>query len=295
MRALKVLCGAAALVAFLAPGAHADEWNKLTYLTFSGPVQIPGATLPAGTYAFEIANPDTTRHVIRVTEKDSGKHIGLFMTIPNDRIDPPKDNLVMFAERPAGAPQAIQVWYYPGDRIGEEFVYPKNQAVAIAKANHKPVLATDTASNATDSEESRMSAMRGAAVGRVDESGNMTKDDKKAESTTAQSQAPAASTTPASPSTTTAGSGAQTSPVTASSKARTAGTTARTTTAPKSRTNARTNTANDQDNTVGTSGAARRRSLPRTASNLVAIELLSVLSLAGAFGIRRLRIAMQTR
>src|SRR4051794_843180 len=55
MRGLKVFCGAAALVAFLAPGAHADEWNKRTYLTFSGPVQIPGATLPAGTYTFEIA------------------------------------------------------------------------------------------------------------------------------------------------------------------------------------------------------------------------------------------------
>ena len=72
MRALKVLCGAAALVAFFAPGAHADEWNKRTYLTFSGPVQVPGATLPAGTYTFEIANPDTSRHVIRVSEKDSG-------------------------------------------------------------------------------------------------------------------------------------------------------------------------------------------------------------------------------
>jgi hypothetical protein len=295
MRALKLLCGAAALVAFLAPGAHADEWNKLTYLTFSGPVQIPGATLPAGTYTFEIANPDTTRHVIRVSEKDSGKHIGMFMTIPNDRMEPPNDNLVMFAERPAGAPQAIQVWYYPGDRIGEEFVYPKNQAVAIAKANHKRVLATDTASNASDSEESRMSAMKSASVGHVDESGNMTKDDKKAETTTAQSQPPAASTTPASPSTTTSASGSQAAPTTTSSKARTAGTTARTTTAPKSGTNARTNTANNQDNTVGTSGSARRRSLPRTASNLVAIELLSVLSLAGAFGIRRLRLATETR
>jgi len=304
----------AALVACIAPGAHADEWNKLTYLTFSGPVQIPGATLPAGTYAFEIANPDTTRHVIRVSEKDSGKHIGLFMTIPNDRLDPPNDNLVMFAERPAGAPQAIQVWYYPGDRIGEEFVYPKNQAVALAKANHKSVLATDTTANASDSEESRMSAMKGASVGRVDESGNMTKDDKKAETTTAQSQTPAASTTTSSRTgsgnTTTAPSTSQTAPSTASNNAartttsgsRTAGTTARTTTAPKSGTNAqantannRTNTANNQDNTVGTSGSARRRSLPRTASNLVAMELLSVLSLAGAFGIRRLRHAVETR
>ena len=31
--------------------------NKRTFLTFSAPVQVPGATLPAGTYVFRIANP----------------------------------------------------------------------------------------------------------------------------------------------------------------------------------------------------------------------------------------------
>jgi len=254
MRALKLLCGTAALVAFLAPGAHADEWNKRTYLTFSGPVQVPGATLPAGTYTFEIANPDTTRHVIRVSEKDSGKHIGLFMTIPNERLDPPRDNLVMFSERAAGAPQAIQVWFYPGDRFGEEFVYPRNQAIAIAKANKKSVLSTNTA-NTTDSEESRMAAMKSASVERVDESGNPAKDEPK-------------------PSTTTASSATTTAPQ--------ADTAPRATTAPKA-------------DTVGTAGSARRRALPRTASNLVAFELLSMLSLAGAYGVRRVRQATDSR
>jgi hypothetical protein len=272
MRALRIVCSAAALLAFLAPGAHADEWNKKTYLTFSGPVQVPGATLPAGTYTFELANPDTSRHVIRVSEKDSGKHIGLFMTIPNNRMDPPSDNLVMFSERAAGTPQAIQVWFYPGNRTGEEFVYPRNQAIAIAKATHKSVLATDTGSNANDTEESRVAAMKGASVGRVDESGKMTSD-SKAETTTAKADMPAATTT--APKSTTAAST----------------TTAKTTTAKS--TTAKADTSN---NSVGTSGsAARRRSLPRTASNLVAIELLSVLSLAGAFGIRRVRHAMESR
>jgi len=255
MRALKLLCGTAALVAFLAPGAHADEWNKRTYLTFSGPVQVPGATLPAGTYTFEIANPDTTRHVIRVSEKDSGKHIGLFMTIPNERLDPPSDNLVMFSERAAGAPQAIQVWFYPGDRFGEEFVYPRNQAIAIAKANKKSVLSTNTAGNTTASEESRMASMKSASVERVDESGNPAKDEPK-------------------PSTTTASSA---------------------TTAAKADTTPRTNAAKANADTVGTAGSARRRSLPRTASNLVTFELLSLLSLAGAYGVRRVRQATDSR
>jgi hypothetical protein len=263
MRVLKTLCGAAALCALLAPAAHADEWNKRTYLTFSGPVQIPGATLPAGTYTFELANPDTTRHVIRVSEKDSGKHIGLFMTIPNERLDPPSDNLVMFTERPAGAPQAIQVWFYPGNRTGEEFVYPKNQAIAIAKANRKGVLATETADNSSASEANRMAAMKSASVGRVDESGKMTADDKKAETTTARNDEPKTRTAP---------SATTTAP--------------RATTAPKATTDhvAKTETA-------GTSG--RRRSLPRTASNLGAIELLSLLSLAGALAARRVRLAVE--
>jgi hypothetical protein len=45
---------------------------------------------------------------------------GLFITIPNGRLDPPSENVVMFAERPARAPKAIKVWFYPGDRTGEE-------------------------------------------------------------------------------------------------------------------------------------------------------------------------------
>ena len=47
MRVLKTIGLAAALALAIAPGARADEWNKKTILTFSGAVQIPGATLPA--------------------------------------------------------------------------------------------------------------------------------------------------------------------------------------------------------------------------------------------------------
>jgi hypothetical protein len=272
------MCGVAALTALVAAGAHADEWNKRTYLTFSGPVQIPGATLPAGTYTFELANPDTTRHVIRVSEKDTNKPVALFMTIAASRMEPPDDNLIMFAERPAGSPPAIQMWFYPGDRLGEEFVYPKSQAMALAKANHDTVLATDESSNANASEADRMASMKDAKVGRVDENGRMTDDSKP--STTAD-----ATTAPA-------------NTVDGSRPARTADTTAaraQTDTAPRAET-ARPN-RNRPNTAVGTSGrtqdpnANRRTELPRTASNLVLYQLLSLTALAGAFAARRLRRA----
>ena len=42
-----------------APSAQASDFDKLTYVTVSGPVEIPGVALPAGTYIFKLADPDT--------------------------------------------------------------------------------------------------------------------------------------------------------------------------------------------------------------------------------------------
>lgn len=282
MRGMKVVCCAAALVACLAPGARADEWNKRTFLTFSGPVQVPGVTLPAGTYTFEIANPDTTRHVIRVSSQDGTKTYGMFMTIPNDRMEPPDDNVVMFAERPAGIPQAIQVWYYPGDRVGEEFVYPKDQAARIAKATHKSVLATESATNASASEAERMSAMKGATVGRVDESGRMTSDDRSAAATTTAPSPTPPAASDNKPATTTANAAPTTA---APANTATGSRASRSTTAP--------NAANQSVGTTGQAAAGNqpttKRRLPQTASNLSLALLLSGLCLIGAGGVRYVR------
>src|SRR5262245_59861198 len=192
MRVLKAVCCAAFLAAVLTPGLVADEWNKKTFLTFSGLVQIPGATLPAGTYTFELAAPDTARHVVRVTSKDGTQNYGMFMTVPNDRLDPPSENIIMFAERPAGAPQAIQLWFYPGDRIGEEFVYPKNQAMEIARTSHTAVLSSDD-------KVTEVSAATSAKVGRVNERGEASESSTRTTSST--SSTTTAQSTPTAPET----------------------------------------------------------------------------------------------
>ena len=54
---LQVMCCTVALTAFVATGVHADDYNKKTYITFSASVQLPGVTLPAGTYTFKLADP----------------------------------------------------------------------------------------------------------------------------------------------------------------------------------------------------------------------------------------------
>jgi hypothetical protein len=253
MRLMKTLCCAAALVACLAPGARADEWNKKTILTFSGPVQIPGATLAAG-----------NRHVVQVFDQTEKKVYGTILAIPDERVEPVSKPIVLFSERPANTPQAIKSWFYPGERIGNEFVYPRNQAMKIARETHQGVLATEEPySPATTA--STEETMKSAKVTRVDENG--------------RSAAEASASVP--PEIKTPGRDAMLK---------------------NSSGNTATSSATAGSGTVGTSGqteaqssapapkASRRTRLPQTASNLPLFELLSASMLAGAFGVHIVRM-----
>jgi hypothetical protein len=163
---LKAAC-ATAIALLVALPASADVWNKKTFLTFSGPVQVPGVTLAAGTYTFKLADLSGNRHVVQIFDKDEKKIFTTILAIPDQRLEPSDKPVVMFAERAAGTPQAVKAWFYPGETIGNEFVYPKSQAIAIAKATHETVLATNETSTETE-------RMKSAEVGRVNESGEMT-------------------------------------------------------------------------------------------------------------------------
>ena len=173
MRLMKTLCCAAAMTAMVAPGVRADEWNKKTILTFSGPVQIPGATLPAGSYVFKLADIPGNRHVVQVFDKDEKKIYTTMLAVPNQRMAPSDKPIVLFSERASGSPQAVKVWFYPGETIGNEFVYPKTQAMKIAKETHTRVLAMNDESKSSASTAGEIPVeMKTAALGYFDENGN---------------------------------------------------------------------------------------------------------------------------
>jgi hypothetical protein len=139
---LTIACAVGLLATFAAPSARANEWNHLTYFTFSAPVEIPGVALPAGTYMFKVPDVSTGQNVVQVFSKDGSRIFATFFTIPDDRMTPTEKPIVTFEEAPAGAPEAVKAWFYPGEAVGREFVYPKDQAERIAAATHQPVLAT---------------------------------------------------------------------------------------------------------------------------------------------------------
>ena len=136
--------------AIVPPSAKADTWNKKTVVTFSGPVEIPGVhrpgqeVLPAGTYVFKLLDSLANRHIVQIFSEDESIVHATVLAIPNYRLKATDKTVITFSERPAGQPEALRAWFYPGANFGEEFVYPKAKAIELAKATKQTVLFTPT-------------------------------------------------------------------------------------------------------------------------------------------------------
>jgi len=130
------------------PSAKADDWNRKTVITFSGPVEIPGVhlagwgVLPAGTYVFKILDSLSDRHIVQIFNSDETTVYATILAIPNYRLQATDKTVMTFRERPVGQPEALRAWFYPGRNWGEEFVYGKAKAIELAKATNTPVLFT---------------------------------------------------------------------------------------------------------------------------------------------------------
>jgi hypothetical protein len=152
MRGLRaaIAFGVVAVAMAIGFSARADTFNKLSVLTFSAPVELPGnVTLPAGTYAFKLMDNFGYRHIVQVFDKDQSQLFATVLAIPNYRVTATDKTVTRFSETAAGAPNALKEWFYPGDNFGHEFVYPKNRAVELAEASHEPVPAFTSPSEPT--------------------------------------------------------------------------------------------------------------------------------------------------
>jgi hypothetical protein len=131
--------------------AMADDWDQRTIFTFSGPVEIPGQVLAAGTYVFKLADSTSNRNIVQVFSKNEKHLYGTFLAIPDQRLRSAGKPIITFDETPAGSPEAVRAWFYPGENYGHQFVYPKPKAVALAKANNTPVpsMPAELAANTT--------------------------------------------------------------------------------------------------------------------------------------------------
>jgi hypothetical protein len=111
-----------ALVQHVAAGTLPE---RTTYLTFSRSVRLPGVTLDAGTYVFELADPYNAAGVVRVLSRD--RRTPYFMGFTNATERPRGlrlDASVSFGESAAGVAPPITAWWPIGERTGRAFIYP---------------------------------------------------------------------------------------------------------------------------------------------------------------------------
>ena len=119
------LCGVVLLGVLATSATGAMTAHRTTFFTFSGAVEMPrGVSLAAGTYIFEVANPDGGSNVVRVLSRDRKKvfHLGFTRSVHR----PSRGNLeatINLGETAIGAPPKVKAWYPQGETRGHEFIH----------------------------------------------------------------------------------------------------------------------------------------------------------------------------
>lgn len=128
-RTLLAAVAGLALTGFTAPVAtraheNADDLNRMMYVKFTHPVALPGVSLGAGTYVFELPAPVDAWSVVRVTSQDRRT---VYLTAFTHVVERPRglrpDQAISFGEAAPNLPQPIRVWWPAAESTGREFIY----------------------------------------------------------------------------------------------------------------------------------------------------------------------------
>lgn len=140
----RLAAGAALCAFFLLRPASAGVWDKKTDIRLSHPVELPGrVVLPSGEYVMKLYDSPSQRHIVQVFNKEQNHVYATIQAIPTQRPEPAERTLIAFYETPGNQPMFIRHWFYPGDTIGQEFVYSQDRAKYIASLSGSSVPATD--------------------------------------------------------------------------------------------------------------------------------------------------------
>src|SRR6202021_655496 len=119
-----------AFALFFELGAHADESDQSTTISFSHPTQIPGREFPAGTYVFKLASDDLS--VVQIFNSNRTVLYATLQTIATDRLKLNDHTVVALAEQGAGQPDVLLKWFYPDRETGSEFIYSRQKEKELA-------------------------------------------------------------------------------------------------------------------------------------------------------------------
>ena len=130
------------LFAVAEPAAPAESpgTGPAAKFTIAEQTQVPGKTLSAGTYTIRVVDHLADRMILRV---EGGGKPTTFLALPSNDLGGNKGPVPLKAGVEGKA--ALRGFSF-ADGTSAEFVYPKGEAVGLAKANDKTVPAIDPAS-----------------------------------------------------------------------------------------------------------------------------------------------------
>ena len=112
-----------ALLLYVAPTLKYSALSSTEHiLSFSVPVEIPGALLPAGAYIFRLMEP----RIVQVQNVTRSKSYATFFTIPTDGTGDESRERIKFELPDDDGPLRIVAWYLPWS-TGHEFVYSQSK------------------------------------------------------------------------------------------------------------------------------------------------------------------------
>jgi len=134
-------CAALTLALFTctAPLLAADTEHPSAKFSVSEATAIPGRTLSPGSYSVRVVDHLSDRYIMRV---DGPSGHTLFIGVPSKDFPADSKGEITWSA-PANGATYIRGWNFASLPAPLEFAYPKNDAVAIAKANNAHVTAID--------------------------------------------------------------------------------------------------------------------------------------------------------
>ena len=119
------------------------EWNKKSTLSTEYQVEFPGLVLEPGTYVVRLREAGEKRSVVEILNKDETQVLATLTAVPDHRVRPEDSSDFTFHEIKHEGPRPVKSWFYSGDLVGLEFIYPKARAKEIAKQTDSHVMASD--------------------------------------------------------------------------------------------------------------------------------------------------------
>ena len=116
---------------------------------------VPGMTLQPGSYSIKVLDHLQDRYIVRIDDAAGSNH-STFIGVQDPKIKTGKTGVVNWSAGPDGN-TALRGYAFGSSAPAVEFVYPKADAVAIAKLNASKVPAIDPASEGRPAEVSGLS------------------------------------------------------------------------------------------------------------------------------------------